>query len=57
VAYVERQKEHHAQGAVIPILERTAEGGVSLVREAVPDYITGHDTGHDDWWQAMLAIR
>jgi putative transposase len=51
-AYVERQKEHHAQGAVIPILERTAEGGVGLVREGTVEYTAGYD----DWWQAMLAL-
>ena len=53
VAYVERQKEHHTQGALIPILERTSEGGVGLVREARAEY----ETGYDNWWQAMLALK
>lgn len=52
VAYVERQQEHHAEDRQIPILERTAEGGVGLIHEATMQYITGYD----DWWQAMLAL-
>ena len=52
VAYVERQKEHHGQGKVIPILERTAEGGVGIVHETVTRYAAAPD----DWWQAMLAL-
>jgi putative transposase len=52
VAYLERQKEHHAEGRQIPILERTAEGGVGLIHEAAAEYIAGYD----DWWQAMLAL-
>jgi len=52
VAYVERQREHHAEGQQIPILERTAEGGVGLMHESTTEYIAGND----DWWQAMLAL-
>jgi REP element-mobilizing transposase RayT len=37
IRYVERQKEHHAQGDVIPVLERT-EGEVKLVREPAAIY-------------------
>ncbi len=40
IAYVERQKEHHAQGTTIPILERTTNGGVKLIREESRGYIT-----------------
>jgi putative transposase len=53
VAYVERQKEHHAAGAEIPVLERTAEGGVGLVREPPVEYATGYD----DWWRSMLGLE
>jgi putative transposase len=33
VAYVERQKEHHANQRMIPILERMSGEGVQLIRE------------------------
>lgn len=33
IAYVERQKEHHAKQRTIPILERTTGEGVKLIRE------------------------
>ena len=56
VAYVERQKEHHAHGALIPILERTSDGGVGLVHEGRAEYGTGHGVGYDEWWQAMLGL-
>ena len=51
VAYVERQKAHHAQATVIPVLERTAEGGVRLgllVREAAGAYAADGDGA---WWE------
>jgi putative transposase len=38
VAYVEKQKEHHAAGSVFPVLERLGEEGVRLVREDTPTY-------------------
>jgi hypothetical protein len=38
VAYVNRQKEHHAQGTVIPILERTTNGVPTIVREEIASY-------------------
>jgi REP element-mobilizing transposase RayT len=31
VAYVNRQKEHHAQGTIIPILERTTNGSPKII--------------------------
>jgi len=42
VAYVERQKEHHAEGTTIPILERVASENVGprLVREDASVYTT-----------------
>ena len=38
VTYVNRQKEHHAQGTTIPILERTANGVPKIVREEIVGY-------------------
>lgn len=38
IAYVERQKEHHAQATTIPLLERISDDGVVLVREAPAVY-------------------
>jgi putative transposase len=51
IAYVERQKEHHAERTVIPILERmTSENvGPRLAREAASAYLTEADS-----WRAEL---
>jgi putative transposase len=51
IAYVERQKEHHAEGTFIPVLERmTSENvGPRLVKEAVSPYVTEVDS-----WRAEL---
>ena len=38
IAYVERQKEHHAQGTIIRILERSDESVPKIVREPVVFY-------------------
>ena len=38
IAYVERQKEHHAANTEIPILERINGEGVKMVRETLPEY-------------------
>ena len=38
IAYVERQKQHHAQGTVIPVLERAANGFPKMVVEEHPIY-------------------
>jgi putative transposase len=38
VAYVEKQKEHHAAGTVFPVLERLGDGGVRMVREDMLPY-------------------
>jgi putative transposase len=49
IAYVERQKEHHAEGTTIPLLERTSSEnlGPRLVREEASLYVT-------DSWRAEL---
>ncbi len=44
IAYVERQKEHHAQGTVIPILERTDEMAVRFAHEAGVPYAVEEET-------------
>jgi putative transposase len=51
VAYVERQKEHHAQNRIIPILERTTDGGVQLARETSPSY----EVHNQAWWDELVA--
>jgi REP element-mobilizing transposase RayT len=38
IAYVTRQKEHHAQGTIIPILERIDDNSPKMFREAVMVY-------------------
>ena len=52
VAYVNRQKEHHAAGNLIPVLERDEGESVRLVHEDEMIYAV------DDplWWREMLAL-
>lgn len=50
IAYVQRQKEHHAQGTTIPILERTHNGVKRLIREPVAFY-----TYDEEAWRQELA--
>ena len=38
IAYVERQKEHHAHKTTIPVLERSDDMAVKLVRESESTY-------------------
>jgi putative transposase len=49
IAYVERQKEHHAQGTLIPILERTSGEGVVRIGESANLY-----TVNEAAWRAEL---
>ena len=51
VAYVQRQKEHHAEKKTIPALEREAVD--EIIRESAPVY----STEDEDWWQAMLKMQ
>jgi len=53
IAYVERQKEHHAQGNVIPVLERTANGFPKLVREHTANY----EVEDADWRRELEAMQ
>jgi len=54
IAYVERQKEHHAEGTTIPILEHmTSENvGPRLVREGTPLYVTGANS----WREELMKL-
>ncbi|HRW08257.1 MAG TPA: hypothetical protein P5121_24305, partial [Caldilineaceae bacterium] len=46
------QKQHHAENRLIPVLERTDDGGVQMIRELGTLYATNHDT----WWAEMLDL-
>jgi putative transposase len=52
IAYVERQREHHAQGTTIPILERISGGTVKLVRESMATYCLEED----EWRRELEAV-
>ena len=56
IAYVERQKEHHVAGTLIPVLERTEEqtGGAGAVREVAVAY---DEPGYAMWWEEMMATE
>ena len=56
VAYVERQKEHHAAGTLIPVLERTEEAatGGGVVREPMAGY---DESGEAVWWEEMMGME
>lgn len=51
VAYVEHQKEHHAQARLIPALERTSEETVTRTREDAPSYAVSAQA----WWDELLS--
>lgn len=51
VAYVERQKEHHANQKTIPILERTTGEGVTLIREDEVGY-----AAEDEMWRREMEL-
>jgi REP element-mobilizing transposase RayT len=51
IAYVERQKEHHAQDRIIPVLERFANGFPKVVRDEMPVYVV-----EDDDWRSELEV-
>jgi len=52
VAYVERQKEHHQVGAIIPILECWEGGPELMVQEASELYVVEDES----WFQAMQSL-
>ena len=51
IAYVERQKEHHAQKTTIAVLERSDDMAVKFVRETNSSYAL-----EDDVWRRELAM-
>jgi REP element-mobilizing transposase RayT len=54
VAYVENQKQHHAQRNLIPILERWDEGKVEIVR--LQESTTPYHVTDPQWWADMVAL-
>ena len=46
IAYVDNQKQHHAENKLIPVLERITGGGVMLLQETSPAYLTNYQ----GWW-------
>ena len=56
IAYVERQKAHHAAGTIIPVLERTEErpAASGLVREVAAGY---DERGEKEWWTEMIGME
>ena len=55
ISYVKKQKEHHARGTLIPVLERTSGEnlGPHLVREEKATYEADEET----WWREMLQVE
>jgi|YNPBryBLVA2012_1023415.scaffolds.fasta_scaffold32945_1 REP element-mobilizing transposase RayT len=51
IAYVERQKEHHAQKTIIPVLERSDDMAVKFARESASTY-----TFEESDWRRELAM-
>jgi REP element-mobilizing transposase RayT len=52
IAYVERQKEHHARNTTIPVLEHTDEGAVRLIHEPMTIY----SLEEDGWRRELEAL-
>jgi hypothetical protein len=53
VVYVEKQKEHHMDKTVIPILERTQGEGVKLIRETDEIYLINQS----DWRRELETME
>jgi len=52
IAYVDNQKQHHAQNSTIPILERTEGEAVRIVKESAVSYLV--EDGN--WRREMLML-
>ena len=52
IDYVQNQKEHHSGQGLIPLLERSDEAQVKLLREPSSTYLVGKD----EWRNEMLAL-
>ena len=48
IVYVKRQKEHHAQGTIIPILERTDDMAVHFAHEAAASYLVEEEAWRNE---------
>jgi putative transposase len=53
IRYVERQKQHHAQNDIIPILERVSDGQVKLLREPSAVYAPEYDS----WCKETASLK
>ena len=53
VDYVQNQKRHHAGQGLLPILERTDDSGVKILREEA----TAHLVGQELWREEMLTLE
>jgi hypothetical protein len=51
-AYAERQKEHHAQGTMIVVLERITSGAAGVLREPMP----GYSLEQDAWRRELESL-
>lgn len=49
VAYVECQKEHHAENTIIAVLERAANANLQLLREVRSQYTPGDSAWRDEF--------
>jgi putative transposase len=52
IAYVQRQKEHHRQGTIIPILERTDDSTLKIIQER-PSWYLVEET---EWRHELAAL-
>lgn len=52
IAYVERQKEHHARSKVLAVLERLDDLGVQMISEPAASYVVDDPA----WWREMEAL-
>jgi REP element-mobilizing transposase RayT len=54
ISYVKKQKEHHAKGTLIPVLERASGENIGprLLRETRTTYATDEER----WWHEMLRL-
>ena len=52
IAYVERQKAHHAQGTIIPVLERTDDMAVRVAYEVALPYVVEEE----NWRRELEAL-
>ena len=52
ITYVNRQKEHHAQGTTIPVLERTTDAAPKIIRDEAVFY----EIKDDKWRQEFEGL-